>query len=135
MSTTYGRPFDVKAAYGEVHGGSIFAFSQGGQLYNIHKMPVDGQGNELPLAPPKAPVVAPVVALDPIDPALIATGDTGGAPIEATVDLVAWAAGDVTAPWPLVQKEVKRQTGVSVASKDQAKDAIEEHFRTTPETA
>jgi hypothetical protein len=135
MSTTYGRPFDVKAAYGEVHGGSIFAFSQGGQLYNIHKMPVDGQGNELPLAPPKAPVVAPVVALDPIDPALIATGDTRrSAPIEATVDLVAWAAGDVTAPWPLLQKEVKRQTGESSRARTRRKTPSR-NFRTSPETA
>lgn len=129
MTTTFGRPFDVTSAYGEVHGGSVFAYSQGGQLYDAQKMPVDGHGRAMPLPPAKAAPPAPAPAPQPaLDPALAVSDDLDEAPIEETVDLKAWAVGEVVAPWPLLRAEVVRQTGEAVASKDQAREVISRFF-------
>lgn len=129
MTTNYGRPFDVKSAYGEVHGGSLFAFEQGGQLYNAHKQPVDGTGKLMPLPPVKeAPPPPAPVAKPAVDPSLLAAQDLDEAPIEDTLDLKAWALNEVVATWPLLRAEVARQLDVVITSKDQAREAISKHF-------
>jgi hypothetical protein len=122
--STYGRPFDLKSSFGEVIGDARYAFEQGGQLYDAHKRPVDTAGNIMPLKPSGA-TPAPVAAPSAID---TPDADTDEAPVEDVIDLKAWAAGDVTAPWQQVRAEVARQTGQTVASKDAAVTAINAFF-------
>lgn len=125
-TTTYGRPFDHKSAFGEVCGDPRYSYEQGGQLYNAHKQPVNIAGDPIPMKPvpqsekPSAPVMAPALDADPVD--------EDEAPIEDSVDLKAWAAGEVVAPWQKVRAEIARQTGRTVASKDEAMTVIKSFF-------
>lgn len=110
----YGKPFKHNQDYGTCHGSSAFAFEQNGQLYNVHKQPVDQNGNVMPYAPSTAPA-APPAEPPPAAPvpakAATAAEDDDTPEDEKPIDLLAWAQGhpDLKAlPWQTVRLESQK---------------------------
>lgn len=126
----YGKPWNPKRPYGEVKGDERFHFDQDGQLYNALKMPVDSEGNLMPLPPAAAPVIeeeAPAPAPVADDPADDIPAD------EQPFDIMAWAQGEPTlamAPWSKIKAETVRLIGDAngITGKEAARKAVLAHF-------
>lgn len=116
------KAFNPNKSYGEVIAHRFAHFDQGGQLYNIDRLPIDEQGKLLPLDE-RSPV--PQVPL----PAATAP-ENGGAqtdedtPEDEKIDLGAWARGEIKVHWPALQSVVLEKTGEKPISKDHARELI-----------
>lgn len=125
----YGKPWNPKRPYGEVKGDERFHFDQDGQLYNALKMPVDGNGNLMPL-----PEVAAKVEEEAPPPAPVAEDPADDIPAdELPFDIMAWAQGEPTlakTPWDKIKAETVRLIGDAsgITGKDSARKAVLAHF-------
>lgn len=127
----YGKPFNHRQDFSEVHGIANYAFRQGEQRYNSQKEPVDEHGNLMPLPPvakaePKPAAAPPTLELDEDD----TPAD------EKPFDLEAWAMGHpdlVGTPWQTVRSAAAEALGdiTHLKSKDALKAALREHFHIT----
>jgi hypothetical protein len=121
----YGKPFDPKAETGTVIGDSRFVYSQGTQLYNAQKQPVDGDGNvmELPPAQPPKPAAPPAEAKE----ASSHMPQRPAGPAPEDFDLKAWAMGEIEAnmTFAALRSKVSKLTGdATITSKRSARDSV-----------
>lgn len=126
----YGKPFNHNRPFGEVHGDGRYAFDQDGQLYNVLKQPVDGDGKLMPL-PPRNDAEIPVTTSEPIT----AESPEDDIPAdEKPIDLLAWANGDPVlkaTPWHQVCAQIAAQITpdkAAFANKATAIKTILDHF-------
>lgn len=127
----YGKPFNVKRPFGVVHGSSLYAFEQDGQLFNVSKQPVDENGKLMPLEPrneaPPEPEPGPV--------ALAGDPDDDIPEDEKPFDLHAWAMGDeklAATPYATVRAAAATviEDMSSLKSKDALRKALLAHYQT-----
>lgn len=126
----YGKPFNHKRPYGEVHGSGLYAFDQDGQLYNAHKQPVDEHGALMPLPPEADTAPAPEAPASPVE---ATTADDDIPADERPFDILAWAQGSEalkTAPWQKIRAETARLIDdmTAINSKAEARKAILAHY-------
>jgi hypothetical protein len=126
----YGKRFNHKAPFGEIYGDPRFAFEQDGQLYNGQKMPVDGNGNAMPVPPLEAAAERKAAPVADARPALSAADADEDVPAdEKELDIVAWARGDEAlkaTPWQAVRAAVAREFEdmTAITGKEAARKAI-----------
>lgn len=129
----YGKPFDHKKPFGTIHGISVAAYEQDGQLYNGQKQPIDADGNLMKMAPQAVEDedLLPKAADNPQPPAENADDDVPED--EKPFDILAWAQGDETlkaTPWAKVKAEAAVLLGdtAPLPSKEAARKAVLAHY-------
>lgn len=127
----YGKPFNTKRPYGEVHGIAAWTYEQDGQLYNAQKQPVDESGNLMPLAPDAPAARAEIPTTAAAQRMELDEDDTPAD--EKPLDLRAWALGDKelsATPWQTVRSAAADTLGdiSELKSKEALRKALLEHF-------